>query len=103
MIAQLVKGLREQKGWTTAELAEKTGIDIAWHQELEAQGIEVDSRNITKLSGVFEIPVSFFTMMALDKDSVAPEKRQAFADLETPLKTLLVETAKLISENGMDN
>lgn len=65
MIGTRIRKIRESKGVTRFDLAEKLGIDETTLGKIETDKIEVNAERIVKLSESLEVPISeFFSGLA---------------------------------------
>lgn len=75
-----ISDLREQKGWTQEELAEKLGITRAALSHYEKNRRKPDFETLTTLADLFEVSIDFLVgRIAVPDQTLTPRVRE-FAD-----------------------
>ncbi len=52
--------IREKKGWTQEEVAERGNIDLRWYQRLESGRYSFNLETLARLAELFKVDVSEF-------------------------------------------
>lgn len=58
-LAENIKRLRKEKGWSQAELAEKVGVHLTHINRIETGKYNPSLETVIELAGIFEVPLDY--------------------------------------------
>jgi len=90
-IGTTIKKLRKKKGIQQNKLAERSGISQTYLSQIENGSRSATIDTLEKICGVLNVPLSILSFLALNVESIAPNKRDAYLRIEPAIKAMVEE------------
>ena len=90
-IGDTIAFLRQSKGWTQSELAERADIAVTALSMIETGYRDPSKKMIISISGALNISLDVVTFLSLDPDKIPVSKRSEFSELHSSFKEMVKE------------
>lgn len=90
-LGSTIKRLRKQKGMTQKLLAEQSKTSKAYLSQIESGARPATVKKLEQISEVLDVPFSVLSFLALDENTLSPEKRDKFRKVEPTINELINE------------
>lgn len=89
-LGKAIREVRKKKGFTLAEMSEKTGISINALSLMEKGDTFPQKKTVEKISEILNVPINYFLLLAVDIDDIDETKRDIFNTLHNTLKEIVL-------------
>lgn len=56
-LGERVKSLRKERGWTLRDIAERTGLSVSYHSDIETDRTDPALKTLVKIADAFDMKV----------------------------------------------
>jgi transcriptional regulator with XRE-family HTH domain len=88
-LGKKIKSLRQKKGWSQVEAAEKLGISVPAFSKIETDITDVNISRLSQIADIFEVHIS---QMFIDENAESPEFQD---ELKKAKETIESQAAKI--------
>lgn len=90
-LGKAIKTLRNKKGFSQKDLAEKIGISTNALCQIERNNSFPQKSTIAKICEIFNIPSSYLLLLSINDEDIPAEKKQIFNTISNALKEMIVQ------------
>ena len=88
-IGNTIKKIRKKKGWSQKELADRCSLSQTYLSQIESGTRQATIETLENISNTLDVPLPIISFLSLDVDSINPEKKVAYLQIEPAIKGLL--------------